>query len=116
MEAAVDRYEIPGRISTVLPHPHLAGQAFLALQANAECDHCKLPNTVYALQRRFRPWANGTTDPLWAWQSMRLLDAESFEFREVNDLDWGNDGTDTTMRNLYIGTAGGGLWEATLWW
>lgn len=116
MESAVKRSEIPGAHQAFLPHPHLQGQAFLGLSANAECDACLLPLGVFSVQRRFRPWAAGEGADDWAWGSMRLPNAADLEFRFITDLDWGNAGPDDTMRNLYIGTNGGGLWEGEVTW
>jgi hypothetical protein len=95
---------------SVLAHPQIEGLYFVASVADLGCTACTTGG-VYTLEKRY----NAKTGTI-GWD-MDRLSGYDLENPQVTDLTWGSAGAyDPTMTDIYVSTAGSGVWGGLITW
>ena len=106
--------DIDIEFKAVMAHPHIDDAFYVGGIADTDTGTHEVLSTddagVYGLERRY-----SIDDSGWEWHATRLS-GDDLEHRTVVDVDWGYGfaGMPFTMSHLYITTAGGGVWDASV--
>lgn len=103
-------------VMDLLAHPHVEDLYFFGGFKDPSCTACGAPPGLWALQRR-----EGTSGGPGIW-GFRRLSGDDLEHRRITDLAWGAGdydrpgGEQATLDHVYMGTGGGGVWDAEVVW